>query len=61
MKIEPLTPGLYICRFSQSIEADNINRILEVLNDKGEPFGVSFIPELPEIYQISNQVKEDNK
>ena len=59
MKIEPLTPGLYICRFRQSIEADDINHILEVLNDKGESFGVRFIPELSEIYQISNQMKED--
>ena len=44
-----------------SIKADNINHILKMLNDKGESFGVCFIPELSEIYQISNQVKEDNK
>lgn len=61
MKIEPLAPGLYICRFRRSIKADNINHILKMLNDKGESFGVCFIPELSEIYQISNQVKEDNK
>lgn len=61
MKIEPLTPGLYICRFRRSIEADNINYILKTLNDEGESFGVRFIPELSEVYQISNQVKEDNK
>ena len=59
MKIEPLTPGLYICRFRQSMKMDSINHILKMLNDEGESFGVRFIPELSEIYQILNQVKED--
>lgn len=61
MRIEPLTPGLYICRFRQSMEMDSINHILKTLNDEGESFGVRFIPELPDVYQILNQVKEDNK
>ena len=59
MELEPLTPGLYICRFRQPMKMDSINHILKMLNDKGESFGVRFIPELSEIYQILNQVKED--
>lgn len=61
MKIEPLTPGLYICRFRRPMKMNSINHILKMLNDEGESFGVRFIPELSEIYQISNQVKEENK
>lgn len=55
MKIEPLAPGLYICRFRQSLKADNINHILSMLNNEGEPFGIRFVPELPDTYQILNQ------
>lgn len=61
MKLEPLTPGLYICRFRQTLRASSINHILKMLNGAGKSFGVCFIPELPDAYQISNQVKEDNK
>ena len=61
MKMEPLTPGLYICRFRQPMKMDSVSHVLKMLNGEGESFGVSFIPELPEIYQILNQVKEDNK
>ena len=61
MKIEPLTPGLYICRFSRSTKMDIVNHVLKMLNSEGESFGVRFIPELSDAYQISNQVKEDNK
>lgn len=59
MKIEPLTPGLYICRFSRSTKIDIVGHVLKMLNGEGEPFGVHFIPELSDAYQISNQVKED--
>lgn len=61
MKLEPLTPGLYICRFRRGMKADIMSHILQVLNGEGESFGVRFIPEMPDVYQISNQVKEDNK
>lgn len=61
MKIEPLTPGLYICRFSRSTKMDIVDYVLKMLNGEGESFGVRFIPELSDVYQISNQVKEDNK
>lgn len=60
MKLEPLTPGLYICRFKLQMRASSINHILKMLNGAGKPFGVCFIPELSDAYQISNQVKEDN-
>lgn len=55
MKIEPLAPGLYICRFKPSMKAGNINHILNMLNNEGEPFGIRFVPELPDTYQILNQ------
>lgn len=61
MKIEPLTPGLYICRFSRATKTDVIDHVLKMLNSEGESFGIRFIPELSDVYQISNQVKEDNK
>lgn len=61
MKLEPLTPGLYICRFKHVMKADTMNHILSILNVAGKSFGVRFIPELPDIYQISNQAKEENK
>lgn len=61
MKIEPLTPGLYICRFRQATKMDIVDHVLKMLNTEGESFGVRFIPELSDVYQISNQVKEDNK
>lgn len=60
MEVKPLSPGLYICRFKQSVKADTLNHILKMLNTKGESFGVQFIPELPNDYQILNQVQEDN-
>lgn len=58
MKLEPLTPGLYICRFRLPMRVSSINHILKMLNDAGKPFDVRFIPELSDVYQISNQVKE---
>ena len=61
MKIEPLTPGLYICRFSRSTKMSIVGSVLKMLNGEGESFGVRFIPELSDVYQISNRVKEDNK
>ncbi len=61
MKIEPLTPGLYICRFSRATKTDIVDHVLKMLNGEGESFGVRFIPELSDVYQISNQVKEENK
>ena len=61
MKIEPLTQGLYICRFNRSTKMDIVGHVLKMLNAEGESFGVRFIPELSDVYQISNQVKEDNK
>lgn len=61
MKLEPLTPGLYICRFRQPMKIDSVSHVLKILNGEGESFGVRFIPELSDFYQISNQVKEENK
>ena len=36
-----------------------VDYVLKMLNGEGESFGVRFIPELSDVYQISNQVKED--
>lgn len=59
MKIEPLTPGLYICRFNANYQWKTIDHVIRTLNKQGEPFNVQFIPELSSDYQILNQVKED--
>ena len=61
MELEPLTPGLYICRFRQPMEMDSVSHVLKMLNSEGESFCVRFIPELPDFYHILNQVKEENK
>lgn len=52
MKIEPLTPGLYIVRFHNDISAESVVRIIDNLNLYSEKYGIKFIPEQTALYQI---------
>ncbi len=52
MKYKPLEPGMYIVQFHKSISTENIAHIISNLNFRGEKYGIEFIPEQTELYQI---------
>lgn len=56
---EPLRPGLYICRFDEGQNFKTIDHIIRVFNNQGKQFGVQFIPERPDCFQILNQEQEE--
>lgn len=59
MKVAPLSPGVYICRFNHDVDWDTIKSVIINLNDEANPCGVHFIPEKTDCYQIE-QVEENN-
>lgn len=52
MKYKPLEPGMYIVQFHKNISTKNIAHIINYLNFRGEKYGIEFIPERTELYQI---------
>lgn len=52
MKYKPLESGLYIVQFHKNISTENIAHIISILNFRGEKYGIEFIPERTELYQI---------
>lgn len=59
MSTEPLKPGVYICRFDETMHWTEIRDVLAELNRKSEPCGVHFIPERTDVFQILTQEQED--
>lgn len=43
---------MYIVQFHKNISAENIAHIINNLNFRSEKYGVEFIPEQTELYQI---------
>ena len=52
MKYKPLEPGMYIVQFHKNTNMEDIAHIINNLNFRGEKYGIEFIPERTELYQI---------
>lgn len=52
MRYKPLEPGMYIIQFHNNASTENIAHIISNLNFRGEKYGIEFIPERTELYQI---------
>ena len=52
MRYKPLEPGMYIVQFHNNASTESITHIINNLNFRGEKYGIEFIPERTELYQI---------
>lgn len=52
MKYKPLEPGMYTVQFHNNTSTESIAHIINILNFRGEKYGIEFIPERTELYQI---------
>lgn len=52
MEFKPLVPGLYIISFNNAVPIEKAKIITDDFNTLGRKYGISFLPEKANLYQI---------